>query len=162
LPQAVLLARLETIPERQQADRRAAIDELLDQGYGACWLRRPDLAQLVENALLHFDGERWRTLAWNVMPNHVHWLVEPLAGLSLAKLLQTVKGFTGREANRILGQTGAFWEREYHDRVIRDDQHLLNVIAYIHNNPVKSGLVKRAEDWRWSSAWGDRLGELPL
>ena len=162
LPAARLLELKTAIPEPQVAERREAVEALLDEGCGECWLRRQDIAQLVEDALLHFDGERYRTLAWCVLPNHVHWLMETLDQFDLGKVMQSVKGFTGKMANRTLGLSGPFWEREYHDRAIRDDQHLRSVVEYIHYNPVKAGLARRAEDWRWSSAWENRLGKLPL
>jgi REP element-mobilizing transposase RayT len=150
------------IPARLTAERRAAYEELLDAGNGACWLRQPGLARIVEEALLHFDGERCRTLAWCIMPNHVHWLMEVLEGFELGKVMQSVKGFTGRACNERLQRQGAFWEREYFDRAIRDELHLRNTVEYIHNNPVKAGLTRWPEDWRWSSAWGSRLGTLPV
>ena len=53
----------------------AKTDERLDGGLGACWLGEPAIAELVENTILHFDGERYRVLAWCVMPNHVHGIV---------------------------------------------------------------------------------------
>jgi hypothetical protein len=58
-------------------------------------------------------------------------------------------------ANRLLGQTGAFWEPDYFDRYIRDQAHYDVAVYYIHENPVKAGLVTSAEEWRWSSAWRD-------
>jgi hypothetical protein len=61
----------------KQADNLAKTDERLDGGLGACWLGEPAIAELVENTILHFDGERYRVLAWCVMPNHVHVIVEP-------------------------------------------------------------------------------------
>src|SRR6185369_9034500 len=70
--------RLELIqrPAREaaQAIRRRA-EKYLDAGHGECWLRRPDIAALTENALLHFDEQRYRLLAWCVMPNHVHVMI---------------------------------------------------------------------------------------
>ncbi len=61
------------------ADNLLQTDQKLDAGLGACWLGRPDIAALVETALLHFDGGRYRLLAWCIMPNHVHVVVEPSA-----------------------------------------------------------------------------------
>jgi putative DNA methylase len=162
LPREVLLKALDGIPERQQAERRAAVEELLDHCQGRCILRQPAVAALVEQSLLHFDGERYRTLAWCIMPNHVHWLIETVPEHALDRIMQSVKGFTGKAANQLLGQHGEFWEREYCDRAIRDAEHLRNTVEYIHNNPVKARLVTHPEQWRWSSAWGDRLGYLPL
>src|SRR5262249_55613866 len=120
-------------------------------GHGTCRLKDPRLADLTENALLHFDGQRYHLLAWCVMPNHVHVLVEMKDGFPLPQILHSWKSFTSSEANKILGRAGDFWQREYHDRFIRDDDHYRNTVAYIENNPVKAGLVKAAEDWRHSS-----------
>jgi putative transposase len=52
------------------------LDRELDAGWGACWLRRPDVASVVENALMHFDGVRYRLFGWCIMPNHVHVVIE--------------------------------------------------------------------------------------
>jgi REP element-mobilizing transposase RayT len=124
----------------------------LDAGYGSCSLREEHIAQLVEEALLHFDGQRYRLLAWVIMPNHVHVLTEVLPGHPLAEIVHSWKSFTAKEANTILGRSGAFWQPEYFDRFIRDEQHLANAIRYIHDNPVKARLVGRAEEWPYSSA----------
>jgi REP element-mobilizing transposase RayT len=96
------------------------------------------------------------------MPNHVHWLVETVEGNDLGRVMQSVKGCPAREINRLLGRSGSFWQREYFDRAVRDPEHLRRAVEYIHNNPVKARLVSTAEQWRWSSAWHNRLGHLPL
>jgi REP element-mobilizing transposase RayT len=157
LPQTVLdemACELAAYPEaKRQTERERRIAVYLDAGHGACWLKDPRLAALVENALLHFDGQRYRLLAWCVMPNHVHALVETKEGLPLSGVVHSWKSFTANEANKILGRTGDFWQREYHDRFIRDDDHYRNAVIYIETNPVKAGLVKTAAAWRYSSAW---------
>ncbi len=68
-------------------------------------------------------------------------------------------GDPGGEAAEKAGEQhkGPFWHREFWDRYIRDEEHYYDTIEYIHNNPVKARLVKKAEDWPWSSAgWGGR------
>jgi REP element-mobilizing transposase RayT len=75
---------------------------------------------------LHFDGQRYRLLAWVVMPNHVHVLIETMTGHTLAAVLHSWKSYTAKEANRLLGRTGDFWQPEYFDRFIRDDRHFLS------------------------------------
>lgn len=156
LPQTLLdewrkeLAQL-TETERQ-TERRKRIDSALDAGYGECWLREPRIGKLVEDALLHFDGQRYQLHAWSVMPNHVHVLATPLHGYSLSSILHSWKSFTAKEANRLLERSGAFWLEEYFDRAIRDDNHFNKVIEYIENNPVKAGLCQRASDWLYGSA----------
>jgi len=139
--------------DKRQTERERRIAACLDAGHGACWLKAPRIAALVENALLHFDGQRYRLLAWCVMPNHVHALVETKEGFPLPEIVHSWKSFTANEANKILRRTGDFWQREYHDRFIRDDDHYRNAVVYIENNPVKAGLVKTAQAWRYSSAW---------
>ena len=134
--------------------RQARIEAALDRGYGSCVLSEPRIAALTQAALLRFDGERYRLLAWVIMPNYVHVLVQTLPCHPLSSVLQTWKSFTAKEANKLLGRSGVFWQAEYFDRVIRDERHLASAIAYIHANPVKAGLVERAEEWRFGSAAG--------
>ena len=140
-------------PESQRAtELRRRVEEYLDAGHGECWLRRPELAQLVEGALLHFDPERYRLLAWCVMPNHVHALIETKAGFPLADVLYSWKSYTSSQANKRLGRRGDFWQREYLDRYVRNAEHYRAVIAYIEENPVKAGLAKVKTEWPGSSA----------
>ena len=136
----------------QKAEFQRRIADYLDAGHGECLLRDERIAQVVEDALLHFDGERYRLIAWVVMPNHVHALAEMHATHPLAEIVQSWKSFTAHEANRVLGRKGEFWQREYHDRYIRDGEHLEFARNYIEQNPVKARLCAKAEDWQWSSA----------
>lgn len=138
--------------KQRQIELRRRIEEFLDAGHGACWLRQPEVAALVEGALGHFDGERYRLLAWCVMPNHVHALIETFEGFPLADVLHSWKSYTSRRASRRIGRSGEFWQREYLDRYVRDAEHYLAVVAYIEENPVKAGLSKVKTDWPWSSA----------
>jgi len=130
----------------------AATDDRLDGGLGACWLRDPKIAQLVERALFHFDGSRYRILSWCLMPNHVHVVFEPLDQHRLGAIVHSWKSFTAKQANVLLVRSGPFWHRDYFDRFIRDEGHLERTIAYVENNPVKAGLVSLPADWEWSSA----------
>jgi REP element-mobilizing transposase RayT len=89
--------------------------------------------------------------AYVIMSNHVHLLLFPK--IPPARLLQSLKGAIAREANRVLGRTGEpFWQPESYDHWVRDDAEGQRIARYIENNPVKAGLVARAEDYRWSSA----------
>lgn len=131
---------------------RVLIDAYLDAGHGASWLRDRRIARLLENALLFHDGQHYHLLAWCVMPNHVHVLIETFSSWDLGKIVHSWKGFPSVEANKLLGRSGEFWQREYFDRFIRDGDHYENVLRYIENNPVKAELVAKAEDWPFSSA----------
>jgi REP element-mobilizing transposase RayT len=137
-------------------ERRKRIEHWLDAGLGCCALRHPRLAKVVEQALLRFDGDRYHLLAWCIMPNHVHALLQPTH--PLARIVQSWKSYTGRwalthNAELELGvPRSQFWMREYWDRFMRDENHLRRTIDYIHENPVKAGLCTSPESWRWSSA----------
>lgn len=132
--------------------KRQQIENYLDAGYGECFLRDDRVANLVEENWLHFDGQRYRLLAWVVMPNHIHVLIEVFEGYLLDKVVQSWKSYTALEANKILNRSGRFWYPDYFDRYIRDENHFGNVVRYIHNNPVKAGLADTAELWPFSSA----------
>jgi putative transposase len=130
---------------------RRRIAQLEDAGHGTCYLRDPALATVVQDTLLLFDGARYRLLAWCVMPNHVHVLVETLPGYPLDTVVHSWKSFTAHAANRILKRRGEFWMPEYFDRFIRDEEHLSRAIWYIHENPVKARLVTVVTEWPFSS-----------
>ena len=125
-------------------------DAFLDAGLGACWLRRQQIAEVVESALLHFDGERYRLIAWTIMPNHVHVLIELFGQHSLGSVVGSWKRFSARMANQAIGRSGPFWQDDYWDTYIRDERHFESTVSYIENNPVKAGLVVDAADWPWS------------
>jgi type I restriction enzyme R subunit/putative DNA methylase len=86
------------------------------------------------------------------MPNHVHVLLSPLTTPS--KLLQSVKGFSAREANKILARSGEpFWQPESYDHWVRDAAEFERIRNYTEENPVRAGLAPVAEDYSWSSAF---------
>jgi REP element-mobilizing transposase RayT len=140
----------------QNLKRRIRIEEALDRGRGCAALRNPDVAEIVENALLHFDSQRYRLHAWCIMPNHVHVLATPLADWTLSQITHTWKSFTSKKVNAILGKTGSFWAAEYYDRAVRDTAHFATAVEYIAANPVKAKLCVRPEKWRFSNSWSER------
>jgi REP element-mobilizing transposase RayT len=94
------------------------------------------------------------------MPNHVHALLTPCPGWDLGKIVHSWKSYTANECNKLLGRSGAFWQKEGFDRYVRNEVHYYNAAAYIENNPVKAGLCKRPEDWPWSSAgWRNEIAQ---
>ncbi|MDP1752212.1 MAG: transposase [Reyranella sp.] len=146
LPRAVVEAL------RFRGDAVQHIDRELDAGLGTCWLRRTDIASLVQDALLHFDSERYRLLAWCIMPNHVHVVIDMPDYHSLSDIVRSRKSFTARRGNAQLRRSGTFWHADYFDRYMRDEDHLARTVEYVEENPVKAGLVGAAIDWLWSSA----------
>jgi putative transposase len=86
-----------------QGDYLRHLDNELDAGLGACWLRRPEIASLVEDSLLHFDNQRYRLLAWCLMPNHVHVVAEMLGSYSLSGVVGGWKSFTAKQSKCNVG-----------------------------------------------------------
>ena len=130
-----------------------AMDAILDQAAsGPQWLKDEQVARCVIGGLS--KGEElghYRLIAFVVMSNHVHALLEPKAELD--RIMNSLKGATARQANRLLGRTGThFWQDETFDHWVRNESEFTRIVAYIENNPVKAGLVDRPERWRWSSA----------
>lgn len=160
LPQALLQRwRQELAGEDEEQARMLLfrrVERYLDQGYGSCHLQDERIASMVQDALLHFDGERYRLTAWVIMPNHIHLLFTPLSGHELWKILQSLKSFTAHEANKLLGIKGAFWQREYFDRYIRDSKHYDKVLSYTAYNPVKAGLSTTPEAWKYGNVGWNR------
>jgi REP element-mobilizing transposase RayT len=76
---------------------RKRIEEYLDAGYGSCILKIPEIAQMIIQNWMHFDSQRYKLLAWVVMPNHVHVLIEPLNEWPLHKTIATWKTYTGKK-----------------------------------------------------------------
>ena len=133
------------------------IDRWLDQGSGSCVLKDPSNAKTVADALRHFDGKWYEIASFVVMPNHVHVMFQPLGRHTLVKIVKSWKGFTAREINKRIGKTGALWQDEYWDRLIRSERHFRKVAEYIRENPVNAGL-KESEFILME--WGD-LNKLP-
>jgi len=142
--------------------RRVELEAYLDRGRGECHLRQPDIAALVEGALRFFHGERYDLRAWVVMPNHVHLLFQ-VQEVPMARLVDAWKGYTAKEANRILSREGQFWQEGYWDTFMRDRDHETRTRRYVENNPAKAQLVASSKEWPWSSArFRDQYEQLVL
>ena len=110
------------------------IDEYLDAGYGNCYLKIPEVRTIVKEALFYFHGQRYQLLAFVIMSNHVHVLLVPFEEYLLGDILHSWKSFTAHKINRILGKNGSVWHKESFDRIIRNENHLQKVLAYIRQN----------------------------
>ncbi len=129
---------------------RDRIETVLDEGLGECWMKNEKIASIVAGAVTHFAGDRYDLGAWCVMPNHVHMILAPKEGESLADILHSIKRFSAREANKVLGREGAFWQKESYDHIIRSEEEFGKQTAYVLGNPEKAGLV----DWEFCGEGG--------
>jgi putative transposase len=127
---------------------------------GPMWMKDERVANAVAMSLQKLDGEAYRLDSYSVMSNHVHVVFKPFLSEndlrevlnedgrpsftsehpSLSRIMQSVKGGSSRECNRILSRAGQFWEHESFDHVVREGK-FYQTIKYVLNNPVKAGLV---------------------
>ncbi|MBM3335029.1 transposase [Candidatus Sumerlaeota bacterium] len=130
-------------PEQEHEFRNIFSDRILawlDQGYGECWLKNPAVSEIVENALLYFDGDRYVIGDFVIMPNHVHLIVTPTPGHDLSDILHSWKSFTSKQINKAVGRTGTLWQDESYNHIVRSDAQLAHYQQYIRENPVKAHL----------------------
>lgn len=140
-------------------ERRKQVEAYLDKGRGQCYLRRPEIAGLVEDNFRRFSGgcrgpqsaSRYELRAWVIMPNHVHVLFK-VGAAAMSEIVEAWKKHTGRLANQLLGRQGAFRAGDYFDVFMRDSEHERKTVRYIENNPARAKLVLDPKDWQWSSA----------
>ncbi len=112
--------------------------------HGPRWLSDPAIARMLCDALHFRDGRVYTLDAYCVMPNHVHLVVTPLPAeggvYSISKIMQSLKGYTARQANQILGRQGDFWQHESYDHVVRDAAEFKRIVNYVLENPARAGL----------------------
>lgn len=131
-------------------------DELLETDHdGPVWLRDSRIAALVAQSLHHRSGKVYDLDAFCIMPNHVHMVMKPLPKLdttyhALPAIMQSLKSYTARQANRVLERQGTFWQPEFYDHVVRDEHEWRRIIRYVVYNPVKAGLAQEWTDWKWA------------
>jgi REP element-mobilizing transposase RayT len=129
------------------------------------YLRRPyfldaDVARLVARSLS--SPERWfpsRCLAWVLMPDHWHGLVELGDGETLAVAMQRMKGVTARLTGIHDRQVKPLWAKGFHDRALRRDESVRCAARYIVANPVRAGLAETVKDYPyWDACFMDQEG----
>ena len=97
------------------------------------------------------DEQRAAVLAYVVMPDHIHALMQLGGDVEIGAVMKYLKRIAGNQIRR-LGHSGSLWEARFYDRVMRDEGELASAVHYIHENPVRAGLCARPEDWRWGTA----------
>jgi putative transposase len=115
----------------------------------------PEERTITLGALKYWDGRKWTLYAAVIMSDHVHVLVQPLAGAEgggvydLAEIIHSVKSFSVHQINRQRGSQGFVWQDERFDRIVRDEAEFLEKWNYIRNNPMKAALAESPEDYPW-------------
>lgn len=112
------------------------------------------LGRCVVQALREAEERRLAgTLAFVVMPDHLHWLLE-LRGADLGGVVRRVKGASARAVNRCQGRAGRLWQPGYHDHALRREENLVATARYVIANPRRAGLVRSVGDYPlWDCIW---------
>jgi putative transposase len=98
-----------------------------------------------------FFRHGWRVGRYVIMPDHVHFLCMPAEenGRSLSQFMQAWKQWTSKHMIRECRLTPPIWQAEFYDHVIHSKRSAAQVGEYISCNPVRAGLVIKADDWPW-------------
>ena len=120
---------------------------------GSGILGRPEVAQIVEDAICFKRRERHLLHAWCIMLNHVHLVTTPLPPHELNELMHSIKSFSSLEINKLLSRKGPLWERESFDHMIRSVDQFDAICSYVEQNPVTDGLFATPQEWQFSSAY---------
>lgn len=161
----------QTLKELEANFRRrwfGKFEDALHLEKGPLWLKDPAIAEIVANSLHHLNGTHYSLHAFCLMANHAHTLFTPFlnerslieiprprlrfesSDPTLNVIMKSLKGYTAREANKVLRRKGQFWDSESYDHEVRNGQEFARIKRYILNNPVKAGLVSDWRDWKWS------------
>ena len=127
-------------------------ERLLDNGYGSCILKYPELRRYLRESFFYADGKRYDLWAYVIMPNHVHVLMSDLLGEDVNDILRSIKQFSANRMNKQLHRRGEVWMHENFDRLVRSEAHFEYCMDYIIGNPknirlgeyelyVKEGLI---------------------
>ena len=158
------LRAAKTAQERYNIQKKyfGHFDKWLDRcEHGHDWLRQENIAQIVADEIHKKADQHYELYAYCIMPNHVHLLILSLiekfppsrmksAISPVAEIMRLLKGRAARYCNLALNRQGYFWHHESYDHYVRDEKEMERIILYILNNPVKAGLAKEWQDWKFT------------
>lgn len=119
------------------------------------WFDDFDIARIVIKEMMRLDGERaLESLAWVLMPYHLHWLMVLGDGKDLSRIARSLKGGSARRINLHLARRGPIWQAGFHDHALRHDEDIRAFARYTVANPLRAGLVSRLADYpHWDAVW---------
>ena len=135
---------LPTLDDNERSDFHKqfsrCLEDFLDTCHGRCLLRRPGLAKIVADSLLHFDGERYRMGDFVVLPNHVHLLAAFPSAEAMKEQFDSWLHYTAFRIHEQIGGKGKFWQQEPFDHLVRSVEQYEYLRDYIADNPKKARL----------------------
>ena len=108
---------------------------------------------IAEMRHIHTTG-KVDSLAWVLMPDHLHWLFQLGDAGTLAEVMQSFKGRSARAINLMDGRQRSIWQRGYHDHALRAEDDVRGVARYLAANPLRAGLVQQLGAYsHWDAVW---------
>ena len=115
--------------------------------------------------LLHKYADKYAVsiIAYCLMPNHYHLILQQKENGSISRCLQTTFNAYSQTVNLMVGHSGTLFQGKAKSKLIDSDEYVLQVIRYVHLNPVSAGLVQKPEDWHFSDyrEWIKETGDFP-
>jgi len=113
----------------------------------------PKIVNIVLSAIFFLKEKGYfRLYSFVVMPEHLHLIILPQNKKTLSQIMHSLKSYTAKKINNLLGQSGKIWQDGFYERIIRSEGDLREKTTYIENNPVRKKLVEAPEKYFYSSA----------
>jgi putative transposase len=150
------------MPRTARADSGGVCYHVLNRGNGRAEVFHKPEDYEAFLRLIPLANERLplRVLGYCLMPNHFHLVLWPREDGDLGRWMQWLMTSHVRRYHRHFGGSGHVWQGRFKAFPIQQDEHLLTVLRYVERNPLRAGLVERAEAWQWSSL-RERLSREP-
>ena len=114
-----------------------------------------EFGQILATTMRHqVTQQHARSLAFVIMPDHVHWLLQLTGSRSLSMIVNVTKSGTARRINSVRDTNGQIWQKGFYDRAIRREEDLESVARYIVTNPLRAGLTDSLRRYPlWDAIW---------
>jgi putative transposase len=143
------------MPRSARAAQGGLIYHVLNRGNDRkqIFYQDSDYAAFIELLVLGRERAKVDVLAYCVMPNHWHLVIRPAGGSDLARYIGWISNTHVKRYHQFHHTTGGghLYQGRYKSFPVQHDDHVLSVLRYVEANPLRAGLVRRAQDWKWSS-----------
>ena len=138
-------ARKDGLTDDEIAALRRAYDEkvekYLSSGHGCCALRATGVAEEVGRILEKRNGSDYDLHLWTAMPNHLHVIAAPAAGLTMKDIVDRWKSITAHAIAKLSDMSAPIWQRDHYSRIIRTPEEYRRQVSYVWHNPESAGLT---------------------